>query len=307
MALLTEHPLGWADARHVVFADSAPSRRAPLNFGGSTAAIQSTGPSLSPQQRSFVHWLFREAGLNAELYREETLARRLPACLRAVRASCVGGARNVIQNDPFLLDRAVSALVIGVTSFFRDAQVFDELRGRILPQLISSSNTLRIWSAGCSDGQELYSVAMLLDEIGWLNRADLLGTDCRPDALRRAAQGVYSDDEVSAIPGELSGAHLLRGDAGWQIRSRLRTVIRWRSADLTHVIEPGTWDLILCRNMVMYLEPVVAHEVWINLARALRPGGFLVVGKAERPGSDQLAPVTRCVFARKSGMSGYPC
>jgi chemotaxis methyl-accepting protein methylase len=306
MALLTEHPLGWADARHVVFADSAPSRRAPLNFGGSAAAVQPGGPALTPEQRAFVHWLFREAGLNAELYREETLARRLPACLRAVRASCLGGARNVIQNDLFLLDRAVAALVIGVTSFFRDAHVFDELRGRILPQLVGSSGTLRIWSAGCSDGQELYSVAMLLDEIGWLNRADLLGTDCRADALRRAAQGIYSEDEVCSIPGDLSRAHLLRVDAGWQIRSRLRTVIRWRSADLTRVIEPGAWDLILCRNMAMYLEPVVAHEVWMSLARALRPGGFLVVGKAERPGSDQLAPAGRCVFRRKSGMSGYP-
>jgi chemotaxis methyl-accepting protein methylase len=124
--------------------------------------------------------------------------------------------------------------------------------------------------------------------------------------LRYAAQGIYSDDDVSAIPGDLSRAHLVRVDAGWQIHPRLRTVIRWRSADLTRLIEPGAWDLILCRNMVMYLEPAITREVWMNLTRALRPGGFLVVGKAERPGSDQLVPVARCVFQRKRGMSGYP-
>ena len=288
--------------RHVIFADAARERRRPLDFGpplGHERPATSTQGSLAPHERAFVNWLFERAGLQSWHYRQETLARRLPACLRLVRAHSIDAARAAIDNEPLLIGAAISALVIGVSSFFRDASVFHNLEDVVLPALISGQRTLRVWSVGCSDGQELYSVTMLLAEMGWLNRAQLLGTDCRTDAVRHAAAGIYEPGDLSGVKRELLDRYFApTQDDRWRVESRLRTVVQWRSADVLQVVEPGSWDLILCRNLAMYLECEAATALWEQLKRSLRAGGVLVVGKAERPTVQGLCPLAPCMFRR---------
>jgi chemotaxis methyl-accepting protein methylase len=255
---------------------------------------------LAVPERRFLSWLFALAGLEVGHYRPETLVRRLPACLRILRAPSVREARSSIEADASQVGTAIGALVIGVTNFFRDSHVFRTLRETVLPELFESKREMRIWSAGCSDGQELYSVTMLLAELGWLNRADLLGTDCRPDAVRRAGDGVYDACETRSVPDDLLRRYFTSAHEPncWRIDPRLRTVVRWRSGNVLKVLEPGAWDLVLCRNLGMYLEPEVAGNLWAGLHRALGPGRLLVVGKAERPAGQRFAPVAPCVFRR---------
>src|SRR5215213_5073991 len=138
------------------------------------------------EERSFVQWIFSGAGLDASLYRPESLRRRLPACLRALRVTSVREARRALQENRTLRPVALSTLLIGVTSFFRDSAVFSTLASRILPTIADKRGGLRAWSAGCSDGLELYSLAIVLAEFGLLGRSRLLGTDCRDDAVAHA-------------------------------------------------------------------------------------------------------------------------
>ncbi|HEY1628711.1 MAG TPA: CheR family methyltransferase [Tepidisphaeraceae bacterium] len=297
MSLYAKTPMK-ASYRHVVFVDPAHERRSPMNFGPSLPIRRAIASALMPQELSFTSWLFDRAGLRVSRYRQETIARRLPACLRMIRAHCISEARNILDETPSLIPVAIGALVIGVTSFFRDPLVFQNLRKKILPAMAHLQRPLRIWSAGCSDGQEMYSLAMLLAEMGWLNRVDLLGTDCRTEAARHATAGIYSDADVRGVPGDFLKKYFDLHERGWRIIAPLRTVVRWRSADVLQVIEPGAWDMILCRNFAMYLEPEPALLLWQRLRRSLRPGGSLVVGKAERPGVDGLRPIAPCIFSR---------
>lgn len=286
--------------RHVVFSDAFSNRRQPVNFAGNLPASPApTRPNafLAADERAFVTWLFEQAGMSARQYRQETLVRRLPACLRLIRASSVREARRAIEINPALIPRAVDALVIGVTSFFRDAAVFEVLRDAVLPKLVESNRPLRIWSVGCSDGQEMYSLIMLLAEMGWLNRADLLGTDCRTAAVRHAAAGHYSDADVRTVPPSLLRRYFTLTESGWRVNTKLRTVVQWRVGDVLQVNEPGTWDLILARNFAMYLEPEMASDLWERLHAALRPGRILITGKAERPG-ERFKPLWPCVFRK---------
>jgi chemotaxis methyl-accepting protein methylase len=286
-----------ASFRHVVFADDVADRRCALNFAGhpSPPPPTRTVESLAPDERSFVTWLFEQAGISARNYRQETLVRRLPACLRLIRVASVREARRALELNPALVADAVDALVIGVTSFFRDAQTFEALRDRVLPLLLEARRPLRIWSVGCSDGHEMYSIIMLLAELGWLNRADLLGTDCRVPAVRRAAAGTFSDADVRSVPAALLRRYFTLSEWGWRVEARLRTVVQWRAGDVLQVDEPGIWDLILCRNVAMYFEPRVASGLWQRLHAALGRGRILVTGKAERPGEGftSLAP---CIY-----------
>lgn len=287
--------------RHVMFADALNHRRRPVNLGPAPLRTAAQETAIEPDEWEFICWMFEQAGLDAGNYRRETLARRLPACLRFLRVARVNDARAALLIDRSLLGHAIGALVIGVTTFFRDSQVFETLKTDVFPLLFEKHRTVRIWSVACSSGQEMYSIAMLLNEMGLLHRVDLLGTDCRSDAIRQASDGIYHESDLRSLPPEMIGKYMCRSGGDWRMDARLRTVIRWRTADATQITEPGSWNLIFCRNMAMYLEPACAQALWTQLHGALCPGGMLIAGKAERPSADGFAAHAPFIFRKNRG------
>jgi len=285
--------------RHVVFPELARSRP-PLNFATGTATdFAPIASAPVTEEQVFVRWIFEQAGLDLSDYKLETLRRRIPSCLRALRVRYIRDARPLLQRNPLALKAALNALVISVTGFFRDSQVFATLEQQILPELTSRGSAARIWSAGCSNGAELYSVAMLLAELGVLHRCCLLGTDCLADNVKCAAQGVYEHRDVNSISSHIAGRYFSPDGDLRRIHSWLRTVVQWRTANVLSVLEPGAWDMILCRNMAIYLRAAAAARLWQSLHDSLRPGGILVLGKAERPyGIDGLTMIAPCIYRR---------
>src|SRR5690606_26201286 len=130
---------------------------------------------------------------------------RIPACLRALRVTSQEAAERAVADDPAKLQIAVNALLIGTTSFFRDAATFGLLEDAIVPQLVTHSSLPRVWSVACSDGSELVSVALLFARHGAVSRCRFLGTDCRPTAIATAKRGLYSPESVSTMPADLGG------------------------------------------------------------------------------------------------------
>ena len=308
--------------RHVVFPDTAGGygwavNAAPRPAAEPCAALPAPAPReaapLAAGDESFLRWLLARSGLSFRHYKPETLARRLPACLRALRAPSAGHARRMIRRHPPLADTALDALLIGVTSFYRDAPVFESLARHTLPDLLrrwradAAPRNFRVWSVGCSDGAELYTVAMLLVELGalWPFRVELVGTDCRPAALGRAAAGAFDEAALRAVPPPLLARYFTPEGGGYRVQRALRAAVRWRHADAVAAAEAGPWDLVLCRNVAIYLQPEATASLWSALAAGLRPGGALVLGKAERPtGVAGLAPEGPCVYRRTEGDGG---
>jgi chemotaxis methyl-accepting protein methylase len=304
--------------RHVVFPDSIGGYGRALNVtphhppaaeGAPRPPTEPSARSLSPETESLFRWLFSQAGVDFRHYKPETLSRRLPACLRALRASSAEQVRAVLRRNPELIGVALDATLIGVTSFFRDEGVFTALRRRVLPDLVGrwraagGVRPLRVWSAGCSNGAELYSVALLLLELGalWPGQCELLGTDCRPEALAGAAAGVFEPATLKQVPPALLRQYFVCAGDHYRVRADIRSAVRWRRGDVLAAPEPGPWDLVLCRNLSIYLQPEASALLWSNLVGPLRPGGVLVPGKAERPlGVRGLASVGPCVY-RKEG------
>ncbi|HEX8522422.1 MAG TPA: protein-glutamate O-methyltransferase CheR [Tepidisphaeraceae bacterium] len=288
--------------RHVVFATGMGMRRARNLAAPATEPLERV-EALQGEPAAFLRWLFRRGGLDVNQYRPETLNRRLPACLRALRTSDVREARELINSSPELTVTALSALVIGVTSFFRDAATFDELTYHVLPsRKHSRSAALRIWSVGCSDGAEPYSIAILLAELDRLEGATILGTDCRADAVVCAREGLYDDHAVRDVPQVWLEKYFKKERGHWRLCQRVRDAVQYRTADMTQITEPGTWDVILCRNVCMYFKPECAGRMWERFESSLTPGGFLVLGKAERPtGTKRLSGVGPCIYRRDRG------
>lgn len=284
------------DLRHIVFHGAeAPSRPACRVDASGGAKAPRAGEPVDP----FVSWLLAQSGLDAAAYRSGALSRRLPACLRFLRTGSPESARALLNSRPDLLPRALDSMLIGVTDFFRDPLVFQQLHARVVPALRTARPVLRCCSVGVSQGHELYSVAMLLAEAGLLGQAELLGIDCRPAAIAQAGEGLFAEAELVNVPPYLRSKYFCREAGGWRADRRLAAHLRWEVGDVFNLEGRACWDLILFRNVAIYLEEMHAASAWGGLSRLLSEGGFLVVGKAERPpASLPLRRLAPCIYRK---------
>ena len=186
-----------------------------------------------------------------------------------------------------LAEAVTEALTVNDTAFFRDGEVFRCLRQEVLPALMAArkrEKQLRIWSAGCAAGQEVWSLAILLEGLpldGWT--VDLIGSDISHKAIARAEAGLYSQLEVMRGLSEEDVARYLRPqEEGFLVSERLRRLARFRVFNLLDSFGwLGGLDLILCRNVLMHFEGSARLSVLERLAGTMAPDGVLVLGEAE--------------------------
>lgn len=288
--------------RHIVFPrEMAAQRVVNVAMQPAVSWLTEREASLPQAEGDFLAWLFAQAGLCAADYRSETLLRRLPACLRLLHVGSLAEARLVLERTPTLVSAAMDVMLVGVTSFFRDEAVFRQLSEQWLPRLAEPRGGVYVWSVGCSDGPELYSMAILLSELGLLDHSYLLGTDCRSEAIERVREATYSESALAGVPAGLRERYFVRVDQRWRVSDSLRRCVRARQANILDHGEPGLWDVILCRNTSIYLRSSASHRLWSRLEASLRHGGILVLGKSERPLSAQrLQCQAQCIY-RKVG------
>jgi chemotaxis protein methyltransferase CheR len=290
------------DLRHVRFHGMPAMRAVPLPVSGQEQVC----PTLAPRRVSpevpldnIARDVLTCAGLDPNTYRPAPLGRRVAACMRALSASSPAEARAALMSDPRLGATVLGTLLIGVSSFFRDPPVFEAVRARILPEMTSRVAPIRVLSVGCSTGAEVYSIAMLLAEAGLLERTRLLGIDCRHEVLAQARAGIFDDHGLSGLDAARRRAFLEPVVGGWRVVRALRRQCDWVAADATRRVPPGPWDVVLCRNLAIYLEWAAGAALFTRIAEVVRPGGFLIVGKAERPpASLKLDPAGRCIYRR---------
>ncbi|HEY9510257.1 MAG TPA: CheR family methyltransferase [Verrucomicrobiae bacterium] len=247
----------------------------------------------------FGAWLLSRAGLDVGAYRAAAVQRRFGACLRQLRVPTTDAARNLLERNPELLPRALNTLLIGVTEFFRDRTVFDYLRGVALPALLKTRPGLRVLSAGSSEGHELYSMAMLLAETRRLENSFLQGIDCRPAAIARARRGEFEMKDIAHLEPRWRDVYFQREGLRCFILPELRARTVWRVDDLLSFQERDLWDIILFRNVAIYLNESHSTKAWSQWVSNLAPGGYLVTGKAERPsGSLTLERVAPGIYRK---------
>lgn len=244
--------------------------------------------TLSPVQERFADFLEARTGQRVSNAR----AWRIDAALRPIArglgmASLDELADRLTRGDARLATEVIEALLNNESSFFRDMAMFEMLRDKVLPALAtarSGMKRLRIWSAGCSTGQEAYSLAIMLRDNaaawdGW--RIDILGTDVSTGAVTRARRGSYTPFEIQrGLPVRTMLRHFVQENDEWAIDPALRQAVRFGAHNLLDAA-PGRFDLILCRNVLMYLQPASRHRVFDRLAVALEPGGVLMLGAGE--------------------------
>jgi len=253
---------------------------------------------VTPQDRELVARLCADrAGLRIDPDKGYVLENRLgPVARREGFASVhefVGAVRD--RDEERLIWAAVEAMSPAETTFFREPSTFDRIVGEALPELARrrEGGTLRLWAAASGAGQEVYSLAMALDECAPANvKVDVFASDLSDRRLEKAQAGVYSQFEVQR---GLSARRLVRHfesrDDSFVLSPRVRQMVRWRRVNLMEDLgRLGQFDLVLCRNMLGYLLEDARARALSHLQEALTPGGWLVLGEDEAaPGLDAAA------------------
>jgi len=188
-----------------------------------------------------------------------------------------------------LMTAVVEAMTTNETFFFRDKTPFENFRSAVLPALLGSrraSRTIRIWSAAASTGQEPYSLAMALKEMegsvaGW--RIEIIATDLASGVLAKAQAGIYSQFEVQrGLPIQLLIKYFTKVGDMWQIAPEIRAMVKFRQLNLLADFSPlGTFDMIFCRNVLIYFDQETKIGVLNRLGRIIAEDGYLVLGAAE--------------------------
>jgi chemotaxis protein methyltransferase CheR len=201
--------------------------------------------------------------------------------VRRVEAAGAGLRARIRRGDPEAVAELVEAAVVGETYFFRDPEQLSAL-SRLAFRAAPPSEPLRIWCAGCATGEEAYSIAAALLEAGRAPGADrILATDVSRRALETARAGAYGGWSVRRPLGAGEGRWLRpRGD-GYEVRPEARAAVEFRVHNLLLPAPPGPFDVVLCRNVLIYFDPALAREVLARVAASLRPGGWLALAPAE--------------------------
>ena len=219
------------------------------------------------------------------------LAKRLRAIgLRNFREYCalIEGADGADERQIM-----IAAMTTNVTRFFREPHHFEYLKKRVFPEMLEAARhgaKLRIWSAGCSSGEEPYSIALTILNMN-PDAADLdirvLATDIDPEMLRRGNAGVYASRLLGNIPIELKRRWFRplarREDPDFEAVSELRSMVRFKELNLLRDWPmTGCFDIVFCRNVMIYFDEATQNEIWGRFAHVLRPGGILCIGHSER-------------------------
>lgn len=217
-------------------------------------------------------------------------SRLLPLAQRLGLADVGELCRRLRQTADLSLVAAIGeAMATHESLFFRDGTPFQLLRERIIPELIArraAERRLRIWSAGASTGQEAYSIAMLLEDFagalhGW--SVDILGTDYSAAAVARARVGLYTHFEVQrGLPPLLRQRYFASEGAAWRLNDQIRRKVRFQQANLLRPFgERGPFDVVFCRNVLIYFDVPTKRGVLERLAQVLAPDGYLFLGSSE--------------------------
>lgn len=226
---------------------------------------------------------FEVSHINLNAYRDSQMIRRINFYLQAKGMKNFVEFYKRLEKDNLLLEDFKNFLTINVSSFFRDSDKWETLKKTIMPLLFEKKNFCKAWSAGCSIGCELYSLAILLEEEKKQKsiRYSILASDIEQDALEKAERGMYTPEHTKDVPIEIFGGYFEKQGQFVKVKDFLKEHVRFQRHDLVSEPFECPYDLILCRNVVIYFDEGAKAKLYRNFHQALRNGGVLFLGASE--------------------------
>jgi chemotaxis protein methyltransferase CheR len=229
-------------------------------------------------------------GFNCEHYKEAHFRRRINVRVRATNSDSYGAYLKLLKKVPEEYGHLVETLTVNISEFFRNPETFEIIEKEIIPSIVkcrseSMIKSIRIWSAGCAAGEEAYSLAILLHSILKTDfnkyRIRITGTDIDAQSLEKARRGIYSENSLKNIDASIKAHYFLKQGEEYQVIDQLKNITHFKYHDLISGPKINHFDIIICRNVMIYFKKEIQEQLQLDFHQALEKGGFFVIGKAE--------------------------
>ncbi len=230
----------------------------------------------------FVQLVKTKSGIDLALYKEPQMKRRLNSLRERRGYASFVDFYNAFSGQPDLYAEFLDQMTINVSEFFRNPQRWDVLRDKIFPELMQRNSRPRCWSAACSTGEEPYSIAMVLTELLELRDIQLLATDLDQNAIERAKIGNYQAAAVKDVPKSHLNNYFTKLGERYLISDQIKRCVNFKRHNLLADRYETGFDLIVCRNVLIYFTDEAKETIFSKFSQALRPGGYLFIGGTEQ-------------------------
>lgn len=228
----------------------------------------------------FHNYIYKEFNLNLNAYKPEQLNRRIKSLMTRRGIQSLDEYKKVLLSNEEEREKFLDFITINVTEFFRNPDLFNELK-KVIKEYSKDQMNLKIWSAACSIGCEPYSIAMLLNEINSNIRVNILATDIDNNILKRARLGEYLESEMKNVNETFKSRYFKYSNNKYCISEEIKSVVTFKKHDLILDNYENNFDLIVCRNVVIYFKNDVKNDIFNKFSKALKVGGLLFVGATE--------------------------
>ncbi len=231
-------------------------------------------------------WFIRQfetmSKIDLTAYKRPQMERRINSFMRSVNAADYASFINLIKADQVIYRKFIEHLTINVSEFFRNPNHWEVMEKEIFPVLLKQRSPLKIWSAGCSTGEEAYSLAMLCKEKfpGKVDR--IMASDLDQEVLDRAFIGLYSAKAAQTLPANYLERYMHKEGDYYRVADEIKKMVKFEKQDLLKDTFAKDFDLILCRNVVIYFTEETKQKLYRKFVEALRPGGVLFIGSTEQ-------------------------
>ena len=229
----------------------------------------------------FKDWVHKDFGIYLFAYKENQLNRRILSLMSRVGAKDLDEYVKLLKTDSNQRQKFLDFITINVTEFFRNPELFDELKKELQAYLDAHRNGIKIWSAACSIGAEPYSLAIILDNLKNSDKNTIIASDIDSTILERAKKGEFTDAEIKNVEASYLKKYFEAKNDKYTIDTRIKNMITFRKHDLILDDYEKGFDLIVCRNVVIYFNQDIKEKIYEKFSSSLNRGGLLFVGATE--------------------------
>jgi len=226
-------------------------------------------------------WALKDLNIDLSGYKSNQLQRRILSLMSRIGVSSMEEYVELLKKDKMQKQKFLDFITINVTEFFRNPEIFEELKTKFEKELPIVTKEIKIWSAACSIGAEPYSVAMMIDSLPTRVKFNILATDIDSTILEKAKKGEYVTQDVKNVKKELLSKYFSLESDKYNINSYIKSKVTFRKQDLILDKFDKNFDLIICRNVVIYFNQDVKNEIYKKFGESLNKGGLFFVGATE--------------------------
>lgn len=230
----------------------------------------------------FIEGIKRKTGIDLALYKEAQMKRRLTSLYEKKGYRNFVDFLKALEQDRDLMNEFLDRMTINVSEFYRNGKRWEVLQKKIFPKLLQTNKRLKIWSAACSTGEEPYSLVMVLSQLVPLSQIQIFATDLDENVIQKAKLGVYPERSLAEVPSDIKAKYFEQEGSFYRVKDEIKRCVTFKKHNLLNDSYDGNYDLIVCRNVMIYFTEEAKDQIYNNFSKALRKDGVLFVGSTEQ-------------------------